>query len=346
MRLDVHFLLALAGTGCASTGPVRAPGPAVESVAEIDVPPGNIAVAPDGEIYFTLHQFYGPPYPVARLVDGEARAVDIDHPLVSPLGIAVDARGTLWLLDNALADPDAEPALVEQRASGEVAVHPLASVSPDDAFLNDFIVDLEHEYVYIADHAGGRNAALVLLNLATGETRRVLEGHTSVVPEDIDLFIDGEPVTVGRGEQRRRPHIGVNPIAADAAYEWLYFGPMHGRSMYRVPTAVLRDASLSAAELAERVERYADKPICDGITIDGSGRIYLGDLANDAIGIIEPDRSYRSVAQGPGFSWMDAFAVAPDGSVVTPSNQLHRSPPLNGGEDASRPPFEIFRIRL
>ncbi len=316
----------------------------LETVAEVAVPPGNVALAPDGTVYFTVHQFFAPEYPVAELHEGAAQAALADVELVSPLGIAIDGAGTVWLLDNGLAAEDAPPRLVARAANQVTRAYDLSDASRDDSFVNDLVIDLEHRTAYIADPAGGKNAALIVLNLRDGSARRVLEGHESVVPEDIDLVIGGEPVTLGSGEEVTRPRIGVNPIAIDAAGEWLYFGPMHGTSMYRVRAADLRDPSLSKKALTKRVERYSDKPICDGITIDADGNIYLGDLANDAIGVIDANGAYRVLESSPKLSWVDAFAIGPDGKIYTVANQLHLSPPLRRGTDASTPPYQVLRF--
>ena len=61
--------------------------------------------------------------------------------------------------------------------------------------------------------------------------------------------------------------------------------------------------------------------------------------------VISPDRTYRTLAEGPALSWLDAFSHGPDGYVYTVANQLHRSAPLNAGTDRSRPPFRILRFR-
>ncbi|MBA3820699.1 MAG: hypothetical protein H0X17_17545, partial [Deltaproteobacteria bacterium] len=219
-------------------------------------------------------------------------------------------------------------------------------VTPPDAFLNDLAVDRAHGAIYIADPAGGANAAVIVVDLATGKPRRVLEGHASVIPEERDLVIDGTPVSVKLPDGTRiRPHIGVNPIALDANAEWLYFGPMHAGTLYRVRTADLRDPNLTPTELGGRVEVYAERPITDGIAIDAAGTIYLGDLAANAIGAIGPDRKYRVLATGPTLSWIDAFSFAPDGHVYVVANQLHRSTTLNAGTDATVQPFRILRFR-
>jgi sugar lactone lactonase YvrE len=222
----------------------------------------------------------------------------------------------------------------------------LSAVTRERSFLNDLAVDPARHTAYLADPAGNTDAAIIVVDTLGGAARRVLEGHASVKAEDIDLVIDGTPVQLRADDGTLiRPRIGINPIALDRDGEWLYYGPMHGRSMYRIRTADLRNAALTDEELGGRVERWADKPVCDGITLDDSGNLYLGDLAGNAIGVIGPDRSYRVLIADPRLSWVDAFSFGPDGYLYTVANQLHRSAVLNGGEAATRPPYLVLRIR-
>lgn len=314
--------------------------------AELDEGPGNLTLRADGSIVLSLHQFFEPAQRVVTLRDGGLEPVELGEldggPIDAVLGLQRDAEGTLWLLDNGLRG-GAAPRLIAAPPDGRARVYPLAEAAPADAFVNDLAVDLGHGAVFIADPAGGANAGLILVDIASGETRRVLEGHGSVIPEALDLLIDGEPVEIANEDgSRTRPHIGVNPIALDGDDAWLYFGPMHGGALYRAKTADLLDAGLSAGELAERVERYADKPICDGISIDDAGNIYLGDLANNAIGVITPDRSYRELVRDARLSWIDAFSAGPDGRMYSVANQLHRTAALHGGEATFVPPFLVL----
>lgn len=343
-----------AGPGCTSAArtegqaPVPGDAHALEVVAEVPKGPGNITVTPEGMIVMSLHQFYAPDMPVVRLgSDGKllpfAQAASLD----SVLGIQADRDGVVWMLDNGMRSKKT-PKLVawNSRHDRQEREVDLGAVTPDNAFVNDLVVDRDHDAIYIADPAGGANAALIVVDLATGSQRRVLEGHASVVPEDMDLVIDGTPVRIRQPDGNEvRPRVGVNPIAADARNEWLYYGPMHGVRMYRVRTSDLRDASLPAEELARRVEVWADKPICDGISMDAAGNIYISDLAANAIGVIDADRRYHILVADARLSWPDAFSFGPDGYLYTVANQLHRSAVLNAGKDTSRPPYHVLRLK-
>jgi sugar lactone lactonase YvrE len=206
-------------------------------------------------------------------------------------------------------------------------------------------VDRDRGYLYIADPAG-QSSALIVVNLQTGHARRVLQGHFSLCPKPIDLVIDGQPVQIETDQGKRvRPHVGVNPIALDPDGRWLYFGPMHGRRMYRLPTAALRDGSLEEWQLAQLIEDWAAKPISDGSSADTAGNVYISDVGNHAIGVSTVS-GYHVIAQDERLlKWPDAFSFGPDGMLYVATNQLHLGPVLNAGQDASEPPYFILRLR-
>jgi sugar lactone lactonase YvrE len=320
----------------------------LEIVAQLDTGPGNINVTPTGKIVVSLHQFYGHDVRVASIDDNDrlmpfATTANVN----SVLGLQADAEDVVWLLDNAMRGGTTRR-LVAWDASEErlVADIDLTKVTTDQSFLNDLAVDPVRNTVYIADPAGGADAAIIVVDVVRGAARRVLQGHKSVIPEDMDLVIDGNPVRILADDGTEiRPRVGINPIALDKDGEWLFYGPMHGRSMYRIRTADLRNVGLAPDDLAIRAERWSEKPICDGISIDNAGNVYLGDLAKNAIGVIGSDRKYSVLISDPRLSWVDAFSFGDNGYLYAVVNQLHRSAVLNGGESATQPPYLIVKFR-
>jgi sugar lactone lactonase YvrE len=328
--------------------------------AKMKEAPGNVAALPDGSVVVSLHQFFDPQNKVVRVsADGllkpfpDATWNKSDNTnlltLDSVLGIRTDEDDIVWMLDNGMRNKTT-PKLVAWDARSSQLYKLICIPEPISlraSFLNDLAVDRKHEAVFIADTASGDSAAIIVVDLNTGASRRVLQGHHSVCPEAINLVVDGKAVEIKQADGSLvKPHLGINPIAVDAAGNWLYYGPMHGHSMYRIKTTDLLNKELTPVQLASKVERYSDKPICDGITMDGDDNIYVTDLANNAVGIIGPDRAYRLVVQDPLLSWPDAFAITPDDFLIIVANQLQRSPQLNGGVNQTVPPFYLLRIKL
>lgn len=329
----------------------------IDIIANLDSGPGNVTVTDNRRIIMSMHQFYLPkysvveyknnmlvPFPNKELTDAESKSA---FKLDSVLGIR-SANGIVWILDNGMRN-GITPKLVgwdtKTNQLHQVIYLP-PPIAPKDEFVNDFAIDNRRKQIFISDPAGGANAALIVVNLTTGAARRVLQGHAGVVPEAVDLIIDKVPVQV-KDESGKlvRPHIGVNPITEDLNNEWVYFGPMHGHSLYRIKADDLANEQLDAEVLANRVQRYSDKPISDGLTIDNDNNIYLGELAENAIGVISADRKYRRLVQCPTLSWVDSFSFGPAGKLYAVVNRLHQSATLNGGVPAAKPPFYLLTVK-
>lgn len=326
----------------------------ISVVASLAISPGNITLTPDNRIFVSLHQFYDPEFSVAELVDG-ALVPLIPHlgassiTFTSVLGIQADAQGYLWILDNG-NQSQSLPKLV----AWDIQQHQLARViylpqpiTLSNSFVNDLAIDLSRNVIYISDPIAGAESALIRVDLHTGQAVRLLQGHVSVIPEDIDLVVDGIPVQIEQQDGSLiRPHLGVNGLVLDTRNEWLYYCPMHGTSMYRAKSADLSNPSLSAAELASRVERYSPKPICDGIAIDRNDNLYVGDLAVNGLGVIKSDRSYQVLLADDKLAWIDSFSLGTDDYLYFNCDRLNLSAALNGGVNKSFPPYEVFRLKL
>ncbi|HKK18875.1 MAG TPA: L-dopachrome tautomerase-related protein [Opitutales bacterium] len=341
------------------------PGPLDwEIVAKLDQAPGNLTVTPDGRILLSLHQHFSPdlrmgeldPTDTTRIIPfpNEAMAFDrSDAPLAlnSVLGVQTDRSGVVWMLDNTMRNGGV-PKLVGWKVdSAGGHLHQVIYLPPpavkESPFLNDLAVDSARNVIYIADTSRAGQPALIVVDTKTGLARRVLENHESVSPEEIPMIAAGEQVAIRRPDGSTfNPKVAVNPIALDASGEYLYYGPMTGTRLYRIPTSVLRDSSLSDAERAAAVEFWAERPISDGISIDQAGNIYISAVGANEIGVIQIDtRAYQSLIRSETIAWPDAFSFGPDGYMYAVINQLHKGPVLNAGEDVSQAPYLIIRFK-
>lgn len=317
-----------------------------------DMPPGNLAISPEGRMFMSVHEFYGKDLRIVEVMpDGAtkpypneawANAPVGDGPgLKGVLGLRADREGILWMLDGQGEGQTGRIVGWDTNTETLHAIHYLGQpVTLPTSFLNDLAVDREHNAIYITDTANAETTALIVLDLDTGRARRVLQASPFTVPEDIEMVIDDKTVNLGGAPAK----IGANPITIDPTNEWVYFAPMTASAMYRVRTTDLLDDSLSDDALAARVERYGDKPISDGSTIDAAGNVYITSITEDAVGVTKPDGSYEILHQADNMSWPDGFAMGHDGYVYVTINELHRSPVLNDGTDATQGEFSIMRF--
>lgn len=329
---------------------------AIEVLAELPRPPGNLAVLPDGRVVFSWHPEGNPPEHLALLTgrnswepwpDQAWQTEREDGPYwVTPLALRVDARGRLWVLDH--GDYGDEPATLTAFDPASRAVLQRFTF-PDDvaesgSLLNDFVVDAAREVIYVADTSPFEfDPALVVVDLGRGTARRVLIDHPSVSAEDEHLVVQGVFVKAfGLPLQ-----LDADTIALSADAEWLYYGPLSGSHLWRVPTAALRDETLDEDALAAKVELYGPKPISDGGVMDAQGRIYLTAVEHDAIAVLEPDRGLRVLARDPErLTWPDGLALAPedDGWLYVSVSQLHRCLGQDLDELPRYRPFRLLRI--
>lgn len=319
---------------------------------DADTPPGNLAIAPDGRMFMSLHQFFGKDL---RVVEIKPDGSTIPYPNVewanSPkgdgpglngvLGLRADRKGILWMLDS---HGEGYTGRVVGWNTNTETLHAIYYLGQPAAlstsFLDDLAVDREHEAIYISDVADAATTALIVLDLNTGRARRVLQASAFTVPEDIDMVIDGKVVRWGGAPAK----VGVNPITIDPTNQWVYFAPMTANSMYRVRTTDLLDEALTDLDLAARVERYGDKPISDGSTVDAAGNVYITSITENAVGVTRPDGRYETLYQHDDLSWPDGFSMGADGYVYVTINELHRSAVLNDGVDATQGEFKIMRF--
>ncbi len=341
-----------------------APAATWETVAELQEAPGNLTVDAEGRIFFSLHQHFSTDLRMGQLDSEDSTGIlpfpnqematdSKNNPLSlnSVLGVQTDAHGVVWMLDNAMREGSAAKLLGWKPGEngGELSqvIYLPKPVVGENPFLNDLAVDRERNTIYIADTTLDGTPALIVVNTETGASRRVLERHLSVTAEDIPMIAGGEKVQLQLPDgQVVNPKVAVNPIALDAEKDYLYYGPMTGTVLYRVPTSALRDATLSAEELAAKVEAWAKRPISDGISIDTAGNVYISAVATNEIGVINAEtKTYETLFRDATLSWPDAFSFGPDGYMYAVINQLHKGPVLNRGKDGSAPPYLIIRFK-
>lgn len=363
-----------ARTAEASTPRLLGPAPAatrgaraIEQVAALDgAMPTGVAVSREGRV-FTCFPRWGDEleHSVAEVVDGAAVAYpderinrwDPERPgetFVCVQSVVVDARDRLWVLD------PASPALagvvpggaklVEIDLGGDRVVRTIAfpeAVVPRTSYLNDVRFDLragEGGFAYVTDSSP--QGAIVVVDLASGESWRRLAGHSSTRAEPgFQPFVEGRAVRRSAEGRSSQPFaVGSDGIAISADGSRLWYCPLSSRRLYSVETEALRDRARSEDEVARTVRDEGEKPASDGLESDAEGRVYATAYELDAVLRRERDGSWTTLVHDPRVLWPDTLAVGADGHLYGIANQLHRQPSFQEGRDLRQRPYLLFRV--
>jgi sugar lactone lactonase YvrE len=326
----------LVGIGVSAKGRVFATAPSSDvrsrfSMIEVDPKTGEVT-----------------PYPDAAWNDfseqGESKSE-----WISVQALWVDKSDHLWALDSSLPKVDQErlpPKLVEFDLSDNRVIRQYdfkGVVSAKDS-LNDVRVDTLHDYAYLTN--AGNKGGLVVLDLKTGDARQVLVGDRSTFADSSQHLMIGNDVAL-------RPDGSVVAVQADGIAlspdaQWLYYRPLTDHNYWRVPTAALRDAGLSNADLSGKVEYLGSSALSGGLIMDASGTLYGGDLEHRTVVALTltPDHKLNSevfVSDLSKLSWADGFAISGGYLYIADSHlwevAFKNNLPRSG-------PFSIFKVKL
>ena len=281
------------------------------------------------------------PYPNETWNTWDSTLAPQDH-FVCVQSVFVDDDNYLWVLDPAnpqrngqyLGVVDGGAKLVKIDLATNQVIDKIIFSAPaitPNSYLNDVRIDTQEQYAYITDSNDG---AIVVVNLATQEARRLLDDHFSTEPEH-PLVIDGEVWKTPQGEVAL---VASDGIALSTTRDTLYYHALTGSSLYSIATTVLRDASLSEAQVANEVHYIAQTGATDGMLYGEDGSIYHSNMEKYAITRYTREGKLETVVQDSVLKWPDTFYWAPGGDLYVTTSQIHIPNPTQ--------PYKLFRINL
>lgn len=331
------------------SGPPLVPESALEVVVTSPEPIGNVAVAEDGRVFYTIHP-ESRPEGAKLLVWQDGRATPYPSESAQKgfdtiLGVAIDRQNRLWTIDHGTHGLRTPRLLAFDLATGSVS-HDHAfprAVAPLGSFLQDLQIDSKGETVYLADVSfWGRKPALVVYDVATRRARRVLERDAStgrqrwLVRNPIkDMRFFGGLLDLS---------VGVDGIAISKNDEWIAYGAMTHDTLYRVPTQDLKNATLSPAELAAKVQAVGRKPLNDGLSTDVAGNVLITDVEHGAVLRMSPDGSLETLVKSPRIRWADALSYGPGGFLYVADSAIPHQMLRSRAHIARSAPYFIYRF--
>ncbi|MCC8396006.1 major royal jelly family protein [Paraburkholderia sp. MMS20-SJTR3] len=250
-----------------------------------------------------------------------------------------DSQNNLWVLDpgapaQAFVVPGAPKLVRIDLATDSVAQ--CIAFAPDIArqgsYLNDVRISPDGTTAYITD--SGTQGALVVIDLGSGQMRRVLDGHPSTqMDASVTVHANGAPL---RRPDGRGVEFSADGIALTRDGQYLFWQAVKGKTLYRVPTDALRDPALSCDEVGRRVDKVLEHGPADGLHFDRAGRLLISAVEEHAVKVWDGE-SLVTLLHEPGLRWPDTFAEGPDGSIYLTDSRIPEMSWFKPGNPAALP---------
>ncbi len=314
----------------------------------------GVATSSDGRVFAVYPQAEGPGAQVAELgSDAGARpfpnstwnaaAGDVAQRFVHVNAIRVGPDGALWLVDAGGASPG-KPAVkggarlfrIDLAGNAITRIYDLGSATDGTSYVDD--VRFHGGLAYLTD-AG--TPGLIVLDLATGAARRVLDHHPAATQRR-PLMADGVAVL---DDQARPPKVHADQLEVSPDGATLYFQPASG-PMAKIATRWLDNPAVPAATVARHVQSFADTPTTGGTAIDANGALYVSDANRRRVLRITPGGAIKALVSDPRLVWVDAMWIDSHGILWMPAAQLNLTHGMHGGRAAVQYPVSIYKLPI
>lgn len=210
-----------------------------------------------------------------------------------------------------------------------------ANTAPKKSYLNDVRIDDAANKAYITDSGLG---GIVVLDMATGKSSRVLADHPSTKAESVVLSVEKKPFLM----KGAAPKIHSDGIALDPEQDRLYWHALTGYHLYSVPTDALRgDVDEKAVE--EKVSNMGVTPAPDGMIFDKNGNLYMADLERNAVSYRTPKGDMKILIQDERIKWPDTFTIDNKNNLIF-TDSLLQDTPIGGSVENMT--FNIYKVQL
>jgi len=323
-----------------ATASVQVPNFRLEEVASFPHQVTGVAAAPDGRVFVNFPRWTeDAPVSVAELAkdsslkpypdetwnawrNSEATKMAPGGHFVCVQSVVADGHGNLWVLDPAAPGNEKVIAGGPKLVRIELATNKVAQiirfgedVALQGSYLNDVRFHPDGHTAFITD--SGARGSIVVVDLASGKARSVLDGHPSTQPDRaVDVTIDGKKLqrVDGRGFM-----VAADGIALSRDGKTLYWQPLTGRTLYSIGTALL--SSDEPEEAGKKVVRVGTSNLADGLLMSRSDRLFLTSPEDNSVRMWDGNRA-RVVVQDSRLRWPDSLAEADDGSIYVTASRI------------------------
>jgi sugar lactone lactonase YvrE len=289
-----------------------------------------------GRMFVNFPRWSTIPFSVAEIVDSQlvpypddewntwGASTPPENHFVCVQSVYLDKENYLWILDPAsiggsVIEGGVKLLKVDLQTDSIIRIIYFdESIAPSQSYLNDIRIDVVDNIAYLTDSGLG---AIIVVDLSTGQSRRLLQDHYSVKAENIQLTINGQTINFV---------VHSDGIALSNDRTYLYYKALTGYSLYMIKTESLRDTNLTNSQLENEVEFVVQALPCDAIEFDPDGNLYFTSIEYNAIHYMTPELEFELAVADDRLKWPDSFSITPDGDIYVTTSRIYFPPGLHG----------------
>ncbi|MCC8970015.1 L-dopachrome tautomerase-related protein [Bradyrhizobium brasilense] len=294
----------------------------LEKLIKLDYPPGNVAVADNGHVYFNYH-------PIARAgrfspdtmfewADGKITpfpSEEMQKEFQGSFGMTIDHQNRIWLIEPASFDFQHTRLWAFDLATRK-RVDYFEFPGKDAQFAQDLRVTADGKHIVMADTGIMRFTApkLIVYSIADHRYRTALGAHPCTSPEDWLMHTPFGGYRMGFGLVN--VSVGLDGLEISPDQQWVYLAGMTNSHLCRVPLAAVLDPNATPSDVAGKIEVLGRKPLSDGITVDRSGDIIVTDVEHGGLMAFDLNtKKARTLVRSRDVIWADGVAVGSDNAL-------------------------------
>jgi len=227
------------------------------------------------------------------------------------------------------------------------------SVAPWHAYVNDVRISEDGMTAFLSDsNLGG----IDIIDLASGEARRVLADHPSTHAEKgVVTSVEGKLMYMGPNLPATFQSDGI-AVIHNGGTEYLYYHAVTAYTLYRLPVKALRNRSLTDDDLAASIETVAASGIHDGMLASSvhkkpTAALFMTAIEKDGVDYMCMGSEVAEVlplVSDSRLQWPDSMAInVVDGKtyLYVTSSQVNTAPFILNAHPR-RNPYAMYRVQL
>ncbi|MHC2336124.1 L-dopachrome tautomerase-related protein [Bradyrhizobium sp. USDA 4454] len=329
----------------------------LEKLITLDYPPGNVAVANDGHVYFNYHPIARAgrfsPNTVFEWADGKITpfpSKEMQKEFQGSFGMTIDNQNRIWLIEPASFDFRHTRLWAFDLATRK-RVDYFEFPGKDARFAQDLRVTADGKYIVLADTGIMRFTApkLIVYSVADHTYRTALGAHLCTSPEDWLMQTPFGAYRLGFGLVNVA--VGLDGIEISPDQQWVYLAGMTNSHLCRVPLSAVLDPTIAPSDVASKVEDLGRKPLSDGITTDRTGDVILTGVEHGGLMAFDLNtRKARTLVRSRDVIWPDGVVTGPDDSLYFTDSALSAymgqlAGPPDQAQLAAHRPYFIYRLK-